>query len=293
MSNYLDLPSGGNSLSDEQKAQYHEDGFLVIDNVFSPEDVETLREAAADSAVQSDQASKGFAEKTVHLLAITTYHPALMELARHASVIDRIRPLIGDDIQLEHSKLATKPPAKGMGPFHWHQDFAFFPHTNTSLAAVMVMLDDATPENGCMQIVRGSHKLGLLNHTVDGQFTGACQESDRWSEKRKIANITPKAGGISIHHCLALHGSEPNLSGNLRRGLVFEYRADDAYQLADNVFKDTGILVSGRRRERVRCEEGVFRLPKRSANTDHPFGSAWNQEGVLARERDYDFNADT
>ena len=292
MSNYLDSPTGGNVLSEDQKTQYHEDGFLVIDDVFSPKDVETLREAAADSAVQSDQASKGFAEKTVHLLAITTYHSALMELAGHAGIINRIRPLIGDDIQLEHSKLATKPPAKGMGPFHWHQDFAFFPHTNTSLAAVMVMLDDATTENGCMQIVRGSHKWGLLDHMIDGQFTGACQEEERWSDKGRIVDITPRAGGISIHHCLALHGSEPNLSGNPRRGLVYQYRADDAYQLADSVFKDTGILVSGKRRERVRCEEGVFRLPKRPANTDHPFGSAWNQDGELARERDYNLNAD-
>ena len=104
--------------------------------------------------------------------------------------------------------------------------------------------------------------------------------------------MTPKAGGISIHHCLALHGSEPNLSGHPRRGLVFQYRADDAYQLADNVFKDTGILVSGQRRERVRCEEAVFRLPKRPGNNEHPFGSAWNQDGGVARQRDYDFDAD-
>lgn len=280
------------NLTDEQICAFDSDGFLVIDDVFTPEDVESLRKAAADSSVMEAQNEKGFAEKTVHLLAITTYHPTMMELAKHPGIIDRIRPLIGDDIQLEHSKLATKPPAKGKGPFHWHQDFAFFPHTNTSLVAVMVMLDDATPENGCMQIVRGSHRWGLLDHMVDGAFTGACQESSRWGDARLIANITPKAGGISIHHCLALHGSEPNVSGRPRRGLVFQYRADDAYQLADNVFKDTGILVSGQRRERVRCEEGVFRLPKRSANGEHPFGSAWNQDGEVARQRDYDFDAD-
>jgi len=288
---YLTKPTGDVSLSDGEQRQFDEDGYLVIDDVFSDQEVARLREATEDAAVVEAQNEKGFAEKTVHLLAITTYHPAFMELAKHPAIVDRIRPLIGEDIQLEHSKLATKPPAKGKGPFHWHQDFAFFPHTNTSLVAVMVMLDDATPENGCMQIVKGSHKWGLLNHMLDGQFTAACQEEDRWQDRDRIVDIKPKAGGISIHHCLSLHGSEPNLSGKPRRGLVFQYRADDAYQLADNVFKDTGILVSGKRRERVRCEEGVFRLPKRSQN-EHPFGSAWNQDGEVARGRDYRLDAD-
>lgn len=283
--------SGSTELTPEQIEAYERDGFVVIDDVFTADDVAILREASEDAAVRDGLEQKGIAEKTVHLLAITTFHPAFMELAKHPAIVDRIRPLIGDDIQLEHSKLASKPPAKGKGPFHWHQDFAFFPHTNTSLVAVMVMLDDATPENGCMQMVKGSHKWGLLDHMEDGVFGGACQEETRWADENLIENITPKAGGISIHHCMALHGSDPNLSGAPRRGLVFQYRADDAYQLADNVFKDTGILVSGTRRERVRCEEAVFRLPKRPAN-EHPFGSAWNQDGEIARQRNYDFDAD-
>ena len=287
----LNSSSQNTELTQAELEQFDRDGYVVVDDVLSDSDVEALRSATEDPGVRAAQDDKGYADKTVHLLSITTFHPAFMELAKHPAIVDRIRPLIGDDIQIEHTKLATKPPAKGMGPFHWHQDFAFFPHTNMSLVAVMVMLDDATSENGCMQIVKGSHKWGLLDHMVEGTFTGACQEVDRWSDASRIVNITPKAGGISIHHCLSLHGSEPNLSGKPRRGLVFQYRADDAYQLADNVFKDTGILVSGKRRERVRCEAGVFRLPKRPQN-EHPFGSAWHQDGEVAAERDYHFDAD-
>ena len=73
-------------------------------------------------------------------------------------------PLLGPDIQLQHSKLATQPQQKRKGGFRWHQDFAFFPHTNSDLAAVMVILDDSTEDNGSMHIIRGSHKLGLLDH---------------------------------------------------------------------------------------------------------------------------------
>ena len=99
-----------------------------------------------------------------------------------------------------------------------------------------------------------------------------------WGDESQLVQITPRVGGISLHYCLALHGSPPNLSGRPRRGLVFQYRADDAYQLADTVFADTGLVVSGQRRGRVRCEAGVLRLPRRS-DFENLFGSAWHQLG--------------
>lgn len=272
-------------LTEKEIAQFRENGFLVFDDVFPPEDVEILREACNDPAIVAELEKRDYQNKTVHLLSVTTRHPAFMELARSPRILNRITPLIGPDIQLQHSKLANKAPAKGKGPYSWHQDFAFFPHTNTSLVAVMVMLDDATPENGCMQMVKGSHKKGLLNHMVNGLFTGGCQEPEQWADPDQIAYITPRTGGISIHHCLALHGSEANLSGKPRRGIVFQYRADDAYQLADNIWDDTGLLMCGQRKERVRCEASVIRLPK--AHREVPFGSVWNQDGKLARQRDY------
>ena len=102
----------------------------------------------------------------------------------------------------------------------------------------------------------GSHRLGLRDHTVDGFFTGKCQEPQLWeTNPDAVTAVTPRAGGISLHHCLTLHGSGPNLSGNPRRGLVFQYRADDAYQLADEIWPDTGFVVRGERRGYVRTGE--------------------------------------
>ena len=266
------------TLRQDQIDDFWARGFLVIDDVFSPTEVEALREATESEAIRGPQNERGYAERTVHLLELTVRHPLFLELAKSEQILALIRPLIGDDIQLQHSKIASKPPAKDVGPFRWHQDFAFFPHTNTSLVAAMVMLDDASPENGCMQMVVGSHKLGLLDHHKDGLF-GECQQSSLWSDPAQLAQITPRAGGVSIHHCLALHGSPPNRSGRPRRGLVFQYRADDAHQLADTVFADTGLVVSGQRRGKVRCEESVLTLPRRADDAD-PFGSAWRQIGA-------------
>ncbi|HEX4123326.1 MAG TPA: phytanoyl-CoA dioxygenase family protein, partial [Tepidisphaeraceae bacterium] len=165
-----------------------------------------------------------------------------------------------------------------------HQDYAYFPHTNTDLVAIMVMLDDATPENGCMSFVRGSHKLGLLNHSnAAGYFTGGCLETKYWEQHpENVVPVTPRAGGISMHHSLMLHGSPPNLSGKPRRGLVIQYRAADAYALADDIWDDTGLVVSGKHGQSVRCTAGTVLLPRWPHRFGYGHGNAWNQVGEFA-----------
>jgi ectoine hydroxylase-related dioxygenase (phytanoyl-CoA dioxygenase family) len=242
--------------------QFWEDGFIVVDGVIPGDEVERLREACLAPAIVAQGERDDNLNKTVHYLDVTPRHPAFLELCLNPAVVEKVKSLIGADLQLQHSKLAAQAGKKGKGGFSWHQDFAFFPHTNTDLVAVMIMLDDATLENGCMSMIKGSHRLGLLEHRADGVFTGACQEKRHWEDHPElITPVTPKAGGISIHHCLTLHGSGPNLSGQPRRGIVYQYRADDAYQLADTIFLDTGLLVSGRRRGLMRLTPGIYYSP--------------------------------
>ena len=270
------------SLTDAQVRGFRENGYHVEDGLFDAGEVAELK-----SALQAPPDRKWLeVEHTVHALEITLRHPLFLELARDERIVSRLRAMIGDDIQLQHSKLAAQPATPRKGGFDWHQDFAFFPHTNTDLAAVMVMLDDATSQNGCMRMVRGSHTRGLLDHSnAEGLFSNECQDRVWEDPGSQIVEITPRAGGISIHHCLMVHGSGPDHSGEPRRGIVFQYRADDAFQMADGVWRDTGLMVSGTRRELARCESGVFRLPKSRRYPEHPFGHAWNQQGDFAAEQ--------
>ncbi len=272
------------ALTSQQAQSYHDDGFIVIDDFLSPEEIEVLREAEASPAIQSALEEQGIKQRTVHLLELTVRHPAFLELARDPRVVACIQPLLGENIQLQHSKLATKPPTKGLGAFGWHQDILYYPHTNTSLLSVFVYLDDTTPENGCMSMVRGSHQLGpLRHHDANGVFVGTCSETHLWENNPgKVVPISARAGAISIHHCLTLHGSPPNHSGRPRRGVVFSYRAADAYQLGDNIFRDTGLVVSGRRNDVVRCESMTWSLPLRPASGRKDYGSAYNQTGEWA-----------
>jgi ectoine hydroxylase-related dioxygenase (phytanoyl-CoA dioxygenase family) len=216
-------------------------------------------------------------------MEITVKSPAFLALCRNPRIVELLTPLLGEDIQLQHSKLATKPPAKDAGAFAWHQDYAFFPHTNFDLLAVMVMLDDATQENGCMSIVKGSHKLGVLDHLRDGYFEGKCVEEKYWADPKQVVPLMPKAGGISIHHGLTLHASPANISGRPRRGVVFQYRASDAHQLAGKIHADTGLQVRGKFREYVRCDVGSVRLPGRRHLTP-PYGNHYWQVGRSAEE---------
>lgn len=262
--------------------RFHRDGFLVVDDLFHPDEVEGLRRAIEASDLRAEQAEATSRGVVAHLLGLTCRHPAFAALARDPRIVQWLLPLLGDDIQLQHSKLAIKPLREEAGPYPWHQDFAYFPHTNTALVAVMVMLDDATPDNGCMRMVRGSHRDGVADHRVQGEFSGGCVETHRWADASRVVEVTPRAGGISIHHCLTLHGSPPNRSGRPRRGLVFQYRADDAYQLADTVFEDTGLVIHGAQRGVVRCEPATWLLPWRS-HWGNGFGNAWHQQGERAR----------
>jgi phytanoyl-CoA hydroxylase len=269
------------TLAQTMVANYHRDGFVVEDEVFSSDEIAALRQAVDNRAL--DHVDR-VGSRTLHHLALTTEHQLFRDLACDERIHQRLSALIGPNIVLQHSKLAAKPTRIGAGPFLWHQDFAYYPHTNTDLLSVMVMLDDATLDNGCMEIVPGSHRLGLLDHAdEDGFFSGGCQCKELWEAPGATVAITPRAGGISIHHTLTLHGSGPNRSGRPRRGLVFSYRAADAYQLADQVFPDTGTVVCGQYAEHARCEAMTLRLPRfRHRLGTGTYGNACHQVGDVA-----------
>ena len=80
-----------------------------------------------------------------------------------------------------------------------------------------------------------------------------------------------------------LHGSPPNRSGKLRRGIVYQYRAADAYQLTDQLWDDGGLVVRGKAQSTVRCETAVWQLPRHKDRIGQ-YGSAWNQIGIKAKQ---------
>ena len=138
--------------------------------------------------------------------------------------------LLGQNISLKTSKLNTKAPGGGAA-VEWHQDWAFYPHTNDSILALGIMLNDVDLDNGPLMVIPESHKGPLLSHHNEGVFCGAIDPSDKDFDMNKAITLTGKARSMTIHHVRTLHGSAPNNSDKDRLMLFYECNASDAWPL--------------------------------------------------------------
>jgi ectoine hydroxylase-related dioxygenase (phytanoyl-CoA dioxygenase family) len=273
---------------------YNEIGAIVLPDILSAAEVASLREATdhfvresrhvtAHDAVYDLEDSHSQSEprvrriKTPHL-----HHPAYDAIARHPGILAALADLWGPDIRFDTSKLNMKSAGYG-APVEWHQDWAFYPHTNDDLAAVGVMIDDMAMENGPLMIMPGSHKGPTFDHHADGVFCGAMDPRNQDCDYAKALPLLGKAGSITIHHVRAVHGSAPNISDRDRRLLLFQYRAADAWPLlgfAGGIETFQSLMLTGEHRE-PRLAPAPIRLPLPPATKQ---GSLYeNQKGMTNR----------
>src|SRR5205823_1373599 len=169
--------------------------------------------------------------------------------------------LIGESIRFQGDKLNMKVAGAG-SPVEWHQDFAFYPHSNDDLLAAGIHLDDSDLENGCMLVIPGSHRGPVLDHHQDDEFVGAVDPRCAAITDATPVPIVARAGSMSIHHCRLLHASAPNRSGRPRRLLLYQYAAADAVPLfgPDRMTWEQS-LVRGREPAEVRMSPIEVMLP--------------------------------
>ncbi len=234
-------------LNAEQISFYHENGYLVLEDMLSVDELAELRRVTDDFVERSRSVSHhndvydleaNHSSERPRLRRIKNpiaQHEVYDQALRHQGILDRVEQLIGPGVRRNNTKLNMKEPAHGSA-VEWHQDWAFYPHTNDDVLAVGVCLDDMTEENGCMLMVPGSHKGELYSHHENGVFVGAVSEPD--FEPGETAKCLVKAGGITIHHARTLHASTPNHSADPRRLLLFEYCSLDSWPLLGASYDD-------------------------------------------------------
>jgi len=228
-------------LSQEQIDFYHENGYLGVENVLSDAEIQNLRDVTDDFVEKSRAVTKhtdvfdlepGHTSESPRLRRLKNpieQHEVYRSTLHHEKILTIVSQLIGYGLRCNGNKLNMKLPGFG-SPVEWHQDWAFYPHTNDDLLAVGVVLDDMTEQNGPLLVVPGSHKGPILDHHQDGYFCGAITDP-AFSDKDAVP-VMVKAGGITIHHARALHGSVANTSDHPRRLLLFQYCAIDAWPLS-------------------------------------------------------------
>ncbi|WP_205625038.1 phytanoyl-CoA dioxygenase family protein [Geminicoccus roseus] len=229
-------------LTQEQVESYERDGFLIVNNVLTPGEVQELRAVTEDLVekarpltahddVYDLEPSHSADEprvrriKSPHLQA-----PIYDRVMRHPKILEILQQLVAPSIRFDTSKLNMKAAGYGAA-VEWHQDWAFYPHTNDDLCAVGVMMDDCAIENGPLLCIPGSHKGPVHDHHADGHFCGAIDPGSVDLPFDQAVPCTGPAGSISIHHARTIHGSALNTSDKMRRLLLFQYRAADAWPL--------------------------------------------------------------
>ncbi len=246
-------------LTQAQIDEYNRVGAIVVPDVLSVVELAELRavteqfvrdasRVTAHDAVYDLEDSHTPAEPRVRRIKTPhKHHPAYGKLVSHPGIVAALTPLIGPDIRFDTAKLNMKSAGFGAA-VEWHQDWAFYPHTNDDLLAVGVMMDDMELENGPLLIIPGTHTGPVFDHHADGRFCGAMDPSKREVDYASAVPLTGRAGSITIHHVRAVHGSAPNTSAKERRLLLFQFRAADAWPLLgfpEGIEAYDGLMAAG------------------------------------------------
>lgn len=229
-------------LSEAQRAFYAENGYLMIENAVTPDQLDRLRAITARLIDASRTVSesndvfdldKGHGPDSPRLTRIKIPHkqdPYFWEVLRTSTMTQVLNDLLGPDTTILTSKLNTKAPGGGRA-VEWHQDWAFYPHTNDDLLAFGLMLEDVDEANGPLMVIPGTHRGPVLDHTSNGVFAGAINPDDPAFDREKIVTLTGKAGSMTVHHARLLHGSAPNRSDRARMILFYECASADAWPI--------------------------------------------------------------
>ncbi len=208
------------------------DGFVIVRQLFNEEEIGYIRTAVeTDPNIQNNFYDRGD-NAGLSTKLISWNHPGDSTYglaARSTRIVDPLEVLLGGEIYHYHTKVTAKDAHEG-GSWEWHQDYGYWYHNGIlfpHMATVMVPLDRATSENGCLEVLRGSHEMGRLDHrlTAGGQAE-VDEERMRWAEETfQLHYCEMEPGDALFFHCNLLHRSAANLSPHRRWTLLFCYNA--------------------------------------------------------------------
>lgn len=267
------------ALSQGEIDQYRETGYLILQNWIPDRIIQAIRTEIA----RFEEEARGMTEPNDRLDLEETHtpedprlrrikfphtiSPVVKDLMTSDLLLNPARDLLGPDIRLHTTKLNMKKGGYGAA-IEWHQDFAFYPHTNDDVLAMAVIIDDMEMENGPLMVFPGSHKGPIHDHHCNGVFVGAMDLVAAGLNPSDAVPLMAPAGSISIHHARIVHGSTVNTSNRDRRLLFYEMMAADAYPVMgsmtrfDNIEDYDSRLLCGSPTLQPRLTPVPIRIPQ-------------------------------
>lgn len=221
-------------LTEEQRAFYRDNGYLLVEGLLSRDEAAALRGAChalaerlsakrnIEATWASARAAVAEAAQTqlLHCHNVEFYDAAFHRLITDERLTGIAADVIGSpNVQLHHTKMFIKPPEKG-SPFPLHQDHPFFPHERHSMIAAIFHFDDAPEEKGCVRVVPGSHKQGPLEHDPEGSWH---LPFEQYPLEASVP-CPARAGDVLFFSYLTVHGSGINVSNEARTTLLVQMR---------------------------------------------------------------------
>jgi non-haem Fe2+, alpha-ketoglutarate-dependent halogenase len=211
-------------LSQDQLAYYNEHGYLKGMRIFSDDGI--LAHRSYFDRLLEKQLHDG--ADSYSLRRMVRYCQPVWDIAVNPLILDYVEDLIGPNIVAWGTQYFCKLPGDGK-PVSWHQDASYWPFTPARTVTLWLAVDDSDRENACMQVIPGTHQLGQL----DFDMSGADENSVLPQKVKGVEKYGDpvcfelKAGEISLHADMLVHGSEPNRSSRRRCGLTIRYAATE------------------------------------------------------------------
>lgn len=226
--------------------KYNSDGFVVVENVFSEAEVQRMITAVKNGERVASNTRGQYKDEMGRSAKVAVWHELGDDIWSAISTSPRIvngaRILLGEEISFFHGKVIFKEARSG-GAWVWHQDYGYWydqGFVNPNIISAYVALDEATIENGCIQMLKATHKLGRINHETIGETdpTKTAQfgaNLDRVHQTEKLFEkvyCQMKPGSVMYFHSNVLHMSANNDSDRDRRAFIVCYSALDNPQIA-------------------------------------------------------------
>ncbi len=220
-------------------AAFARDGYIVIENLFSSDEVSAFKEECKrilENAAHADIANHGV------FVGLSANSGVFRKAASDPRVVRVLKQIIGDRIVFLSDKVVFKSAETKFGS-PWHQDWPYWEGSHK--ISVWIALDPAVKENGCLKVIPGSHLWGVLTHSGDASDGHGFVNRMRPEhiDESKSVSLSVSAGTAVFFHDLLLHASHPNSTGEDRWALITTYKdgnaADPEYDWAVAAFTIT------------------------------------------------------